>query len=84
MVWGIFLFAKSLAEIANFNVDDKSLSVCVFLASDTSESIEVTIINLGTVTASEMLMHHMLIILTLTLIQGHSDLNHGNKKCWII
>ena len=29
-----------------------------------------------------MLMHHMLIILTLTFIQGHTDLNH--EKCLII
>ena len=41
-------------------------------------------IKLGTVTASDMLMQHMLIILILTFIQGHTDLNHGNNKCLII
>ena len=42
------------------------LSVCVSLASNSSETIEVTIIKLGPVTASDMRMHHALIILTLT------------------
>ena len=45
--------------------------VCVSLTSDSSETIEVIILKRGTVTASDMLMHHILIILTLTLIQGH-------------
>ena len=31
-----------------------------------------------------MAMHHMLIILTLTFIQGRTDLNHQNNKCLII
>ena len=38
----------------------------------------------NTVTASVMGMHHVLIILTLTFIQGHADLNYENKKCSII
>ena len=77
-----FLFAKSLIyNFAKFNVDDPS--VCVFLASHSSEIVEVVIIQLGTVTASDMGMHHMLIILTLTFIQSHTDLNHENKKCLI-
>ena len=54
------------------------------LASDSSETIQVLITKLGTVTASDMLMHHVLIILTLTFIQGHTDLNHENNKCMII
>ena len=58
--------------------------VCVSLASDSSETIEVIIIKRGTVTASGMRMHHVLIILTLTFIQGHTDLNHENNKCSII
>ena len=29
-------------------------------------------------------MHHVLIILTLTFIQGHIALNHENKNCLII
>ena len=32
------------------------------------------IIKLGTVTASDMVMHHVFIILTLTFVQGHTDL----------
>ena len=31
------------------------------------------------VTASEMIVHHVLIILTLTVFQGHTVLNHENK-----
>ena len=61
------------------------LCVCVSLASDFLETDEVIIIKLGTVSASDMLMHHVLIILTMTLIQGHTDLNHYKyKKCSII
>ena len=41
------------------------LSMCLSLASDSSETINV-IIKLGTVIASDTTMHHMLIILTLT------------------
>ena len=42
--------------------------VCVSLANDSSKTIElkVIIVRLGTVTALDMGMHHMLIILTLT------------------
>ena len=29
-------------------------------------------------------MHHVSIILTLTFIQSHTDLNHKNNKCLII
>ena len=29
-------------------------------------------------------MHHVLIILALTFIPGHTDLNHENNKCLII
>ena len=46
------------------------LSICVSLASDSSETIEVIIIKFGMVTASDMEMHYVLIILTLTFIQG--------------
>ena len=35
---------------------------------------------LGMVTASDMRMHHVLIILTMTVIQGHTDLNHENNN----
>ena len=37
---------------------------------------------LGMVTASDMRMHHVLIILTMTVIQGHTDLNHENNN-WL-
>ena len=54
------------------------VSVCLSLARDASETIEVINIKLVTVTASDMRMgmHHVLIILTLMFIQGHTDLNH--------
>ena len=55
------------------------MSVC-----DSPETINVIIINLGMVIASDMVMHHMLIILTLTFVQGCTDLKHANNKCSII
>ena len=58
--------------------------MCVSVISDCSEAIEVIIIKLGTVTASDMVMHHMLIMMTLTFIPGHTDLNHENNKCLMI
>ena len=59
--------------------------VCVVsLASDFSEIIEVIIVKCGTVTASDMVMHHVLIILTSTFIQGHIDVTHDNNKCSIV
>ena len=54
------------------------------LASNSSETVEVIVVKLGTVTASDMGMHHMLITLTLIFIQGHTDQNHENNKCLII
>ena len=61
-------------------------SVCVSLTSDSSKTIKVIIIKLGMVTASDMVMHHVLIILTVTFteLQGYIDLNHENNKCLII
>ena len=56
------------------------VSVCVSLASDSSETVEVIIVKLSTMTTSDMRMHHMLIILTVTFIQGHTDLNHENNN----
>ena len=47
--------------------------VCVSLASESSETVEVIIVKLGKVTASDMSIHHVLNILTLTSIQGHTD-----------
>ena len=40
------------------------VSVCVSFATDPSETIEVIIVKLGMVTASDTVMHHVLIILT--------------------
>ena len=54
------------------------------LASDSSETIEVIIITLGMGTASDIRMHHVLIILILAFIQGNTDLNHENEKCSIM
>ena len=60
--------------LKTFKVDETKvclsvcLSVCASLASDSSESIEVIIIKLGLVTASDMVMHYVFIILTLTFI----------------
>ena len=58
--------------------------MCLSPASDSSETIEGIIIKLGTVTASDMIMHRDLIIVTLTLIQGHTNLNLENNECLII
>ena len=58
--------------------------VCLFLASDHSETIEVIITKLCTVAASDMRMHHVFFLLTLTFIRGRTDLNHENNKCSII
>ena len=41
-------------------------------------------VELGSMTASDMGMRHVLNILTLTFIQDHTDLNHENNKCLII
>ena len=38
------------------------MSVCVSVASDSSETIEVIIITFGTAPASDMLMHHVFVI----------------------
>ena len=72
--------------LKKFKIDKAKVSVCVYVsfANDSSETVEVIIIKLGTVTASDMRMHHVLIILALPFIQGHTDLNHENNKCLII
>ena len=54
------------------------------LANDSSKTFKVIIIKVGTVTASDMRMHHVLTILTLTFIQGHTDQTHESNKCLII
>ena len=60
------------------------MCVCIPLASDSLETIEVIIVKLGMVTASDMGMHHVLLILPLTFIQGHTDLTRENNKFSII
>ena len=56
------------------------MSVCLSIASDSSGTIEVTINKHGTMNSSDMRMHPVLIILTVTVIQGHTDLDHENNK----
>ena len=60
------------------------LSECLSLASDSSETINDIIINHSRVTASEVRTHHVLVILTLSFVQDHRDLNHKNNKSFII
>ena len=50
--------------------------VCLSVASHISETTKAIAIKCDTVTASAMRMHHVLIILTLALVQGHTDLSH--------
>ena len=57
--------------------------MCVSLVSDSSETVEVTIVKLDTLTVSDMRMPQMLIILTLVFSHGHTDLHHENNKCFI-
>ena len=59
--------------------------VCACVLSDSSETVQVIIVKLSTVTASDnMVIHHVLLILTLTFIQGYTDRNHENNKGSII
>ena len=60
------------------------LSVCLSVASDISETSEAITTTFDTVTASVRRMHHVLITLTLTFIQGHTYFNHKNNKYLII
>ena len=70
-------------------VDDRADLVCLCVCP--SQVIprkllkfEAVIIKHFKVTASDMRMHHMLIVLTLTFIQSRTDLNIENNKCSII
>ena len=60
------------------------LSVCLSVVSHISETRKAIAITFKTVTASVTRMHHVFMTLTLTFIQGHTDLNHDNTKCVII
>ena len=55
-----------------------------FVASHVSETGKAIAIKVDKVTVSVTGMHHVLIILTLTYIQGHADSNHENNKGLII
>ena len=60
------------------------MCVCLSVASYISETRKAIAITFGTVTASGTRMHDVLIIMTLTFIEGNTDFNHGNDKCSII
>ena len=78
-----FLFSS--LTLKNFNIRfPECVHVCLSLASGSSETIQVIIIKLGKVTASDMKMHHVLIRLALTLIQCHTNLNRENNQYSII
>ena len=77
----IFFVFKVISDFHKVNVDETSacvcvcVCVCVSLASDSSETVEVIIIKLGTITASDMRIHHVLIILTLTSVKVMKTIN---------
>ena len=74
----LFLFSRSYFE--KLSIEPRP---CMCPLQAIPQKMLVIIVKLGTVT-SNMGMHHVLIILTLTFIQGHTDLNHKNNKCLII
>ena len=91
----LLFVCKVVSDCANCKVESgPCLSVCMYLcvcvcvcvsvASDSWKTVKVIIVKLSTVTASDLRMHHVLIILTLTCIQGHTDRNHEHNKCLII
>ena len=63
------------------------LSVCPCVCPSQAiarKPLGVTIVKFGTLAASGMRMHHVLIALTSIFIQGHTDLNYEKNKCLII
>ena len=56
------------------------MSVCSNERSEWLNGETLVIIKLRKVAASDMRMRHVLIILTVTFIQGHTDLNHENSN----
>ena len=76
--------------LQTFTEDNRDLCLCVcvwccvqFLASDSLEAVDIIIVvKRGMVTASVTRMRHVLIRLTLTFIQGHTDRNHQNNECF--
>ena len=80
------LFSKSNAILKKLMIE-QILSVCVCPSQVIPRKLlkfEAVIIKHFKVTASDMRMHHMLIILTLIFIQSRTDLNIENNKCLII
>ena len=79
-----FLFSQSYFE----NVYDRrprvKVSVCLFVCPSQAIPRKVVIIKLGKVTDKDMRMHHVLIVLTLIFLQGHTYVNLENNKCSII
>ena len=80
------LFSKLYATLTFLSWMTLRACVCVSLASDFSETVEVIIVKfeMVTLTVSDMRMRHVLIILNLIFIQGHTGFNHENNKCLII
>ena len=74
---------KQFCKVYHSRPECVYVCVCVPLASESSETVK-DIAKLGTVTASVTRMHHELIILTLTFIQGHTYQNHENNNSLII
>ena len=74
----------------NCNLDDPEsvcVSVCLSLASDSSETVHAKIIKIGLTKLPrtwKCIICQLYCILTLTFIQGQTDLNHENTKCSII
>ena len=52
-----FLFSFQSLDFEKVNTDEAA--VCLWLASDSSEAIEVIIVKLGTATASDTRMHYV-------------------------
>ena len=74
------LFSKAHTTLNKLKIDQAKVCVLMYLANDSLETIAVLIITLCTMTASDMRMHHVLIILALTFIQGHTGHNNENIK----
>ena len=81
----LLLFSESRLRLKNNNFRNRRgqwvcvcVSVCAWVPHKRflGNCWLVIIIKLGPVTAADMVMHHVLIILTLTFIQGHTALNH--------
>ena len=79
----IYFVLSERLTLKKYKIEDPESCVCVCVCVCDLETIKV-VIKFGRVTASNMRMHHVLIILTLTFFQGHTDLNHENNKCSII